>query len=79
MADIERHLQTVIAARSDGDVEEAAQMLANVRRRLAWRERRGHKVCERCKEAKKPSEFGLHSREPDGLRRECRQCRQSPR
>lgn len=46
-----------------------------VQARLEWRRRRGFKVCDRCKQPKKPAEFGQHSREPDGLRRECKACR----
>lgn len=76
---IERHLQTIIAARADGDPEEAAQMLASVRRRIEWRERRGFKTCAACKEDKKPSAFGVDAYRSDGLHNICRKCRRTRR
>lgn len=43
--------------------------------RLAYRLRRSGKVCERCREEKPLSAFGLDSRERDGLNRKCKPCR----
>lgn len=72
--DLRRHLQTVIAARTDGSREEVDQILESTLRRLAWRQRRGHKRCVTCGEDKKPAEFGPDGGKPDGLSNRCRKC-----
>lgn len=72
---IERHLATIVAARADGDPEEAARLMESIRRRIEWRERRGHKVCARCKEAKRPTAFGIDATRIDGLSVYCRRCK----
>ena len=55
--------------------EEVERLVELARARLSWRLRRGHKVCDRCKEQKPVTSFGVDSRERDGLRRICRSCR----
>ena len=70
-------LLSLVAQRYDGDEEEARQVYESTLRRIAWRAGRGFKVCETCHERKRPTAFGTHSREPDGLRRQCRLCRRA--
>lgn len=53
---------------------EAQALTAQALARLAYRRRHSGKTCDRCRETKPLSAFGLHSREPDGLRRECKAC-----
>lgn len=77
MAEVERVLQTIVAARYDGDPLEAQQVLDSTLRRIAWRARRGVKECSSCHVDKKPSEFGTDSRNRDGLHRSCRDCRRA--
>lgn len=33
------------------------------------------KVCNKCHQQKESSSFGLDTRNPDGLRRTCKECR----
>lgn len=73
-ADLSRRLQTIVAARTDGDEEEALQLYNATLRRLDWRRRRGFRTCSRCGLDKKPNAFSVDSRERDGLRRYCREC-----
>jgi hypothetical protein len=64
-----------IARRYADYEEDVAPLIESFRARLEWRRRRGFKRCDRCKAQKKPHEFGIDSRNPDGLRRVCRSCR----
>jgi hypothetical protein len=67
-------LLSLVAQRHDGDEEEARQVYESTLRRLAWRQGRGHKVCDSCREAKRPAAFGQESRNTDGLARRCLKC-----
>lgn len=73
--ELDARLRASVAARYDGDEEEARQLYESVLQRIAWRARRGHKVCARCKAAKAPSAFGQDSPRPDGLSVYCRDCK----
>jgi hypothetical protein len=72
-------LLSLVAQRYDGDEEEARQAYESALRRVAWRKGRGYKVCSSCQERLSPSEFGVDSTNPDGLRRVCRRCRRRRR
>lgn len=67
-------LLAAIAARYDGQDNEAARLEAGARRRLEYRRRHSGKSCDRCRETKALSAFSRDSREKDGLRRYCRAC-----
>ncbi|WGH20353.1 hypothetical protein SEA_MAGUCO_61 [Arthrobacter phage MaGuCo] len=63
-----------ISARYDGGDGEAARLTAEALARLAWRKRRGGKVCVRCGQARQVGDFARDSRRPDGLAYACRSC-----
>jgi hypothetical protein len=71
-------LLSLVAQRYDGDEEEARQVYESALRRVAWRKGRGFKVCPRCGEALKPTEFGMDASRSDGLHNVCRRCRRRP-
>lgn len=67
-------LLAAVTSRYDGPDNEAARLLEQTQGRLAWRLRHSGKECERCRESKSLAGFSRDSRNPDGLRRYCRQC-----
>lgn len=69
----------LVAARYDGDDDEARRLGDEALQRLAWRKRRSGKECARCGERKPLSAFGRDTRERDGLHRLCRGCRSTVR
>lgn len=66
-----------IAARYDGADNEGDRLTASTLARLEWRKRNAGKVCDRCRETKTVDQFGTSAREPDGLNRTCKSCRNS--
>ena len=68
------HVIRALAEKYDDGDGEASALAADAMRRLAWRRRRGGKVCAACGEAKALSEFGPDDRKPDGLDPRCRPC-----
>ena len=69
------HALRQLAERYDDGDGEAAALAEEAVRRLAWRRRRGGKVCGGCKAGKPLADFGVDNREADGLHRLCRDCR----
>jgi hypothetical protein len=65
----------LVAQRYDGEDDEARLLEEATLRRLLWRLRRGGKECGVCREVKPLTAYGMDSRERDGRRRECRECR----
>ncbi|UIW13481.1 hypothetical protein SEA_AMYEV_66 [Arthrobacter phage Amyev] len=59
------------------DTEDAplAGLSAAALERRAYRLRHSGKTCDRCKETKRLSAFGVNARERDGLNRTCKPCR----
>lgn len=72
--DVTLDLIRAVAQKYDGSDNEAARLTESTARRLAWRKRNAGKACDRCRETKPVSAFSRDSREPDGLRRYCRDC-----
>ena len=58
----------------DGVDHEADRLAEGALQRLAWRRRNSGKACDRCRATKAVSSFSKDSRNPDGLRRYCREC-----
>lgn len=73
-ARLEDRLASLVALRYPDDHEEARQVLDSTLRRLAWRRRRGYKVCSSCHERKPVAAFGRDIGRPDGLRHRCALC-----
>ena len=59
--------------------DEAEDLAASVRARLAWRLRRGHKACRACGLDRPPGAFRSDSSRRDGLYPTCRACEVSRR
>jgi hypothetical protein len=68
-----------VCARYDGSDDEAARLTDATLRRLAWRRRRGGKLCASCAAGLPLSAFGPDLRRPDGLRYACRPCEAAAR
>lgn len=52
-----------------------AHLSAAALERRAYRLRHSGKTCDKCRETKPLSAFGVNAREADGLNRTCKPCR----
>jgi hypothetical protein len=66
--------ELVAAAVQEYDLGDPVALQAAVLRRLSYRLARSGKVCERDGLERPLSAFSRDSRNPDGLRRYCREC-----
>lgn len=70
----EPDLLALVAARYAGQDDEARRLEEAARRRLEYRKAHAGKRCDRCRETKPVSAFGVDRSRKDGLRRYCRSC-----
>ncbi|QIG58543.1 HNH endonuclease [Arthrobacter phage DrSierra] len=64
-----------LAARHESGNGEGEALTREALARLAYRQRHSGKTCDRCRETKPLSAFGVNARERDGLNRTCKPCR----
>lgn len=70
-----RDLHDLAQDYADGTDPDA--LAASVRARLAWRIRRGFRVCTACRKRLPVRDFGLDASRRDGLSVVCRACRKN--
>lgn len=70
----QENLWAIVAARYDGDEDEARQVYESTLQRIEWRKAHGFKLCVTCRQKKKPRAFGVDSAKSDGLSNRCRRC-----